>query len=91
MHDAGNYVVNPEASTPKLAKRRGRWLAWEQRGGRVTAGHVPYSVYRQYLPQGTRYVTFLRDPVDRVVSRYYNHVHKERESSIRRSSAGRRC
>ena len=74
LHDAGNYMTGPDGSARKLARRAGGWQAWERRGGRVTAGHVPYGVYREFLPRGTRYITFLREPADRVVTHYYNHV-----------------
>ena len=43
---------------------------------RVTIGHAPYGVLRQYLPEDTRYVTFLREPVERVLSHYYRHIHR---------------
>jgi galactose-3-O-sulfotransferase len=77
VNDAGNFILDPEASARKLAGRRA-WVAWERRGGRVTAGHVPYGIYRQYLPQGTRYMTVLRDPVERVTSHYHQHIHRKR-------------
>lgn len=79
LHDAGNYVVGPKKSSRKLTRRRGGWLEWERRGGRATAGHVPYAVYRRHLPQGTRYLTFLREPVDRVVSHYYQHIRQRQD------------
>jgi Sulfotransferase family len=42
----------------------------------VAVGHVPYSRFQAAeLPAGTRFMTFLRDPVDRVLSHYYGHVH----------------
>lgn len=78
LHDSGNYVVGPDKAVSKLSRRNGGWLGWEQRGGRVTAGHVPYAVYRQYLPQGARYMTFLRDPIHRVMSHYHAHIHHKR-------------
>ena len=77
LHDAGNYMTGPDGSARKLARRAGGWQVWERRGGRVTAGHVPYGVYREFLPRGTRYITFLREPVDRVVTHYYNHVRQK--------------
>jgi hypothetical protein len=76
LHDAGNYMTGPEGSERKLTRRPGGWQQWERRGGRVTAGHVPYGVYRQFVPRGTRYMTFLREPVDRVLTHYYNHVRR---------------
>ena len=40
-------------------------------------GHVPYGLFRRHLPEDTRYMTFLREPVDRVLSHYYRHIHTE--------------
>src|SRR5438552_2491662 len=37
---------------------------------RVVAGHFSFGAHR-HLPGSCRYVTFLRDPVERVVSHYY--------------------
>ena len=42
----------------------------------MTVGHVPYGLFREHLPADTRYITFLREPVDRVLSHYYRHVHR---------------
>jgi hypothetical protein len=33
-------------------------------------GHMPFGLHR-YLPQPCAYITFLRDPIDRIVSHYY--------------------
>jgi hypothetical protein len=74
LHDAGNYVTRPEKAVSKLNRRPGGWEDWHRKGGRVTVGHVPYGLYRQYLPASTRYITFLREPVERVLSHYYRHV-----------------
>jgi hypothetical protein len=48
-----------------------------QRSGRVMtrdvhllAGHIPFGV-REFLAEDTRYITFLRDPVERTLSHYY--------------------
>ena len=40
----------------------------------MLVGHVPYGVFREHLPADTRYMTFLREPVDRVLSHYYRHI-----------------
>ena len=42
----------------------------ERHAARVVTGHFPYGAHR-YLPQPCEYVTFLREPVARVLSRYY--------------------
>jgi hypothetical protein len=36
----------------------------------LLGGHLPFGV-SQYLPNDTRYITFLRDPVERTLSHYY--------------------
>jgi hypothetical protein len=81
LHDAGNYFTGPEKAARKLQRREGGWTEWERRGGRLTAGHVPYALFRQHLPHGTRYMTVLREPVDRVVSHYYQHFQWRRGES----------
>jgi hypothetical protein len=75
LHKAGNYIVGPAASEQKVTKRSGAWEGWYRRGGRVSVGHVPYGIFRKHMPPETRYMTFLREPVDRVLSHYYRHLH----------------
>jgi hypothetical protein len=36
----------------------------------LLAGHIPFGV-REFLPDDARYITFLRDPVERTLSHYY--------------------
>jgi hypothetical protein len=43
----------------------------------VLAGHIPLAV-RHFLPDGTRYATFLREPVDRLLSHYYALITRSR-------------
>jgi len=76
INKTGNYVTGPEKTVAKVTKRPGGWEAWLRRGGRIAIGHTPYGVFRDLVPQDTRYITFLREPVDRVVSHYYRHVHQ---------------
>jgi hypothetical protein len=71
VQDAGNYGRNPA--------RVGRKLTMPSKlRARVLAGHVPYGVFREHLSSDTRYMTFLREPVDRVLSHYYRHLHRWR-------------
>lgn len=42
----------------------------QQKQVRFISGHLPYGIHR-FLPQTSRYITVLRDPIDRVVSHYY--------------------
>jgi hypothetical protein len=70
----GNYVRNPDKSERKIASS-------VRREGQVSAGHTPYGALRVHLPPDARYMTFLREPVDRVLSHYYRHVHRKHEMS----------
>jgi Sulfotransferase family len=76
VRKTGNYMRGAEKAAKKIAKRPGGWESWHRRGGRVAVGHVPYSLFREHLPEGTLYMTFLREPVDRVLSHYYRHIHR---------------
>jgi hypothetical protein len=70
--DSGNFFRTEELSSGKIEQKL--TSAARSRVDAVTIGHVPYGVYRRRLPAGTRYITFLREPVDRVVSHFYRHV-----------------
>jgi hypothetical protein len=79
VQGAGDYLRNParvasKTSRPRLARAR------------VAFGHVPFSVFRGELPPQTRYMTFLREPVDRVLSHYYRHIHHPGPSQPRQRS-----
>ncbi len=78
VKNAGNYMKGAERTVTKV--ERGR-----VKGAKVTVGHVPYSVYREHLPPETSYVTFLREPVDRVLSHYYRHLHRQNNRAPERS------
>jgi FkbM family methyltransferase len=81
VRDAGDYFRSRDEVAAKLAglPKRG-WEKWRRRGGRIVVGHVPYGLYHGYLPSDTRYVTFLRDPVDRVISHYHGLVRRRNGS-----------
>jgi Sulfotransferase family len=70
VHKAGNFMRGPEKTEKKVDN-------WHRRGGRVSVGHVPYGVFCKHLPPDTRYMTFLREPVDRVLSHYHRHIHRQ--------------
>ena len=69
--DSGNFFR--DAETAKIAHKLTS-AAGRARGPVIAIGHVPYGIYRSHLPSGARYVTFLREPVDRVMSHFYRHV-----------------
>jgi Galactose-3-O-sulfotransferase len=47
-----------------------RWPRERLAGIRVFKGHMPFGIHRK-LPQPSTYITFLRHPIDRVISAYY--------------------
>ena len=90
--DMGNYVSSPEKALAKVSKPREAWESWQRRGLRVAIGHTPYGLFRQgNLPPDTRYITFLREPVDRVLSHYYRHIHLPGMSDAERASRSKRA
>jgi len=89
--NTGNYVSGSQRTVAKVTRRPGGWESWQRRGGRVAIGHTPYGVFlKGNLPADTRYVTFLREPVDRVLSHYYRHVHLPGMSESEVATRGRR-
>lgn len=74
---SGNYLHDSDRSEWKVVKRSGKgWEDWRRAGGRVVTGHTPYGVFREHLPPDTRYMTFLREPIDRVLSHYHRHIRR---------------
>lgn len=61
----GNAQSSPEATRAKVQQLARRSATW-----RVAADHVPLGLFERYLPDDTRYLTILRDPVDRVLSHH---------------------
>ena len=68
---SGNFQKSPAETRHRLANMAANPGQWKAIGD-----HVPYGLYRRYLPADTRYITFLRDPVDRVLSHYHFHARK---------------
>jgi hypothetical protein len=79
MKSAGNAQRNPDKTESYL-----RGLAVETKLPQVIGDHIPLGLYRRYLPRDTRYMTFLRDPVERVLSHHwlYACAAKERTREI---------
>jgi hypothetical protein len=71
VRKTGNYLRGGPGKTER------KIAASLRKGGRVFIGHTPYGAFRDRLPRDTRYMTFLREPVDRVLSHYYRHIHVE--------------
>ena len=51
-------------------RKLNRWPADRLAKMQVFKGHMPLGIHRR-LPQPSTYITFLRDPVERVISAYY--------------------
>jgi len=45
----------------------------------LLGGHIPYGVH-EFLPADSRYITFLRDPIERTLSHYYRLMSMHRSS-----------
>jgi hypothetical protein len=68
---AGNVQLSADKTHRLLEHVSGNLDSWS---GRAFADHVPYGLFARYLPPDTQYITFLRDPVERVLSHYYFHA-----------------
>lgn len=66
----GNVFKGSGGSDPKPIERLRNAGALRTRHMYVLSGHLPFGA-SQHLPLETRYLTFLRDPVDRSLSQYY--------------------
>jgi Sulfotransferase family len=86
LHDAGNFFGGDSQRTVWKVERlsQGRY----RRGKRLTTGHVPYGLFHENAPPDTRYITFLREPVARVISHYSRHFIKPRATEQVRSEGG---
>jgi hypothetical protein len=65
----GNYQKGPEKTRQGVENIAANSRLWQAVGD-----HVPYGLYLRYLPADTRYITILRDPIDRVLSHYHFHA-----------------
>jgi hypothetical protein len=70
---AGARDIAPEAL--ERMRNADAWTMWMH----ALRGHHPLGI-RDFLPADTRYVTFLREPVDRLLSHY--HFEREHESRL---------
>jgi hypothetical protein len=60
---AGGFDARRAARLPQSIK--------DLRRAAVLGGHVPFGI-RRYLPDETRYITLLREPIERTLSQYYS-------------------
>jgi hypothetical protein len=67
----GNFQRNPRKTDQSLKNAATRL---ESADIRFVADHIPLGLYRRNFPADTRYMTVLREPVDRVLSHYYFHA-----------------
>ena len=68
------YLYDAPHLEGAMLRREFLELPAERRAGlRFVMGHFVYGVHRS-IPHNSRYVTILRDPVERVVSHYYHYL-----------------
>ena len=66
---ARSFLKNPDEAREALRTiSASPWLC------QAVVACVPYGLYLRYLPSDTRYMTVLRDPVERVISHYNQHA-----------------
>ncbi|WP_420457540.1 hypothetical protein [Rubrivirga sp.] len=82
-------VVYPNVPRERLylVEGIGKMIRDRPRAVDVVVGHVPYGVHHALRQRDVRYLTLLRDPVDRCVS-FYNYVLMCEEHNPGRPSAG---
>ena len=73
--------------TPEGLRKLLDFPDYEIRGCELIHGHMPYGLHL-LLPQKSKYVVFLRDPVDRVISGYYYIKRQPKHGLYRESHAG---
>lgn len=80
-------VWNPSGiwATLRIREELQALLAWRP-GVDVVVGHFPYGVHRAFRDRPHRYVTFLRDPVDRWISERVHHITKNADEHLMRLS-----
>ena len=64
-------------------RRVSRWPRERLAKMRVFKGHMPFGLHER-LPQPATYITFLREPVERVISEYYFALHYRLHPQYRR-------
>jgi hypothetical protein len=69
-----NRVANTGNILSDVKKTEAKVARLQRFTDRAMVGHVPYSLYRSYMPEDAQYITILRDPVERAFSQYHRHV-----------------
>ena len=75
---AGNVQKDPERTRRSVELIGSTFDRWQ-----AVADHIPYGLYHQYLPADARYMTILREPVDRVLSHYHFHLLGKRRGEMK--------
>ncbi len=65
--NGGDYIADPDRARRKAEKLSS--------GRRIVVGHTPYGLFQHLLAPDAGVMTMLRDPVERVLSHYYSHIH----------------
>ena len=79
-------VWNPQSFGLPQIQRELATLLEERPGVQAVAGHFPYGVHEVLGDRPHRYVTFLRDPVDRWISERVHHLTKNADDHLLRKS-----
>jgi Galactose-3-O-sulfotransferase len=81
VHNLGNVYMGSGGFHPRTLGRLRDAPALRTRGIEVLTGHLPFAV-RERLAADTRYITFLRDPIERTLSQYHGLLKPNRRRSL---------
>lgn len=71
QYPSGVVRLEPDRETdPRWLRLPEQVREADREGAKVIAGHFRYGVHR-WIERPCRYITFLREPIDRVISHYY--------------------
>src|SRR5258708_6595833 len=79
------FTIDPSFSRWSL-RRCSRWPRERLARMQVFKGHMPFGLHER-LPQPATYITFLREPVERVISEYYFARHYRLHPQYKRMQA----
>jgi hypothetical protein len=85
-----DVIYNTDGVRNREAAERFRGIPEADRAKiRMLKGHMGFFGWHEYLPGPAVYITFLRDPVERVISHYYYVLHSPTHPAHRRTVAAR--